>query len=258
MYLLRRLLRKKAAVFSEVRLRELEERLGYCFREPLLLEKALRHRSSLQSDKLTASSANEQLEFLGDAVLGLVTAEYLFRSYPREDEGKLTKYKSVIVSGLMLSKYAAKIGLGDFILMGSGEIRSGGRTRPTILEDAFEAAVGAIYLDGGLKAARRFIESRLLVFLEDELEAVSNQNFKSELLEYAQSCGLPQPFYSVVDSVGPDHHKTFIVQVSLEGRELGKGSGRSKKSAEQRAAQAALMELDKIEERKKTEILNDE
>lgn len=248
MYFLRRLFRKKATVFSGFRLRELEARIGYCFKDPGLLEKALRHRSSLQRDKLTAVCANEQLEFLGDAALGLVTAEYLFRKYPEEDEGKLTKIKSLMVSGQILSKYAANLGLGEYLLMGSGEIRSGGRSRPTILEDAFEAIAGAIYLDGGLEAAREFIETKLLIHLDDEIESTTNQNFKSELLEYAQACGFPQPFYSVIDSTGPDHHKTFTVLVSVNGQDMGRGKGRSKKSAEQRAAQEALLRLGVLKE----------
>lgn len=235
--------RKRPTEFDSKRLAELENRLGYRFQNISLVEKALRHRSSLQRDNLDASDSNELMEFLGDAVIGLITAEHLYLEIPDVDEGKLTQIKSVVVSGRVLGAKAAGIGLGDFLLMGAGEARNGGRDRPSILEDAFEAMVGAIYLDGGLKAAENFVHRILLSDIDDILDAAESKNYKSVLLEHAQANADGQPHYKVISEEGPDHHKTFTIEVSLNGIVLGKGIGRSKKRAEQRAASAALEKL---------------
>jgi len=235
--------RKRSTQFDGKRLAELENRLGYRFQDISLVEKALRHRSSLQRDNLDASDSNELMEFLGDAVIGLITAEHLYLEFPDVDEGKLTQIKSVVVSGRVLGDKAAGIGLGDFLLMGTGESRNGGRDRPSILEDAFEAMVGAIYLDGGLKAAEDFVHKILLSDIDDILDATESKNFKSILLEHAQANSEGQPYYKVISEDGPDHHKTFTIEVSIKGETLGKGVGRSKKRAEQRAASAALEKL---------------
>ena len=237
------LFRRKSAEFSGKQLSDLEKRIGYSFKNLSFLEQALRHRSSLQKDNLEPGEANELMEFLGDAVLGLVTAEYLYCQYPDENEGKLTQLKSLVVSGQALSQCAGEMALGDFIIMGTGEIRNGGRSRPTILEDAFEALVGAIYLDGGLKPARKFITDNLLTHLEVWAEQKDFQNYKSLFLEWAQSKGYPQPFYKVAGETGPEHNKMFTIEVSLKDEVLGIGKGRSKKLAEQRAARSAMEKM---------------
>lgn len=222
---------------------ELEGKIGYRFKNPSLAERALRHRSSLQQEKLEQTDAYEQLEFLGDSVIGLISAEYLFKEYPDEDEGKLTQIKSLLVSGEVLSQRAMALDLGQFLLMGAGEVRSGGRERRSILEDAFEALVGAIYLDGGLKAAKRFVQRHLLNCVNEVIDSDELRNYKSMLLEYAQSTSTSQPVYEVVSETGPDHQKTYSIEVSLNGKALGMGRGCSKKRAEQRAARVALEKL---------------
>jgi len=239
----KRVFQKKRLQYSGRLPRNLEKRIGYRFKNPAFLERALRHRSSLQMDNLSAGDSNELLEFLGDAVLGLVTADFLYRHFPDESEGKLTQLKSLVVSGQALSLLAVELGLGDFIIMGSGEIRNGGRQRPTILENAFEALVGAIYLDGGMKPAQRFLQNRLLSRLEEWTELEEFQNYKSLLLEWAQANNLPQPYYRVIEESGPDHNKVFTIDVALNEEILGVGKGRSKKLAEQRAARAAMEKI---------------
>ena len=221
----------------------LEKNIGYRFQDSSLVVKALRHRSALQKDNLEPVDANETLEFLGDAVLGLVTAEYLFHKLPCENEGKMTQLKSLAVSGHVLSICATEIDLGKYLLLGSGEAKNGGRSRPTILEDAFEALVGAIYLDGGLKYAARFIHDCLLTKLPKFLENEDLNNYKSQLLEWAQANISDQPYYHVIEESGPDHDKTFTVEVSLTNQSKGKGRGQSKKLAEQRAARSALKNM---------------
>ncbi len=243
MFRWKRIFRRAAVEFNCWRLSKLEERIGYRFRDPSLAERALRHRSSLQQEKLDLTDAYEQLEFLGDSVIGLIAAEYLFREYPDEDEGKLTQIKSLLVSGEVLSQRALALDLGRFLLMGAGEVRSGGRERRSILEDAFEALVGAVYLDGGLKAAQRFVQQHLLSCVDEIIDSDELRNYKSMLLEYAQSTSTSQPVYMVMSESGPDHKKIYTIEVSLNGKILGTGEGRSKKRAEQRAAREALEKL---------------
>ncbi len=231
---------KRRTNFSVSKIRRLERQICYRFRDPAILERALRHRSSLQRDNLEASEANELLEFLGDAILGMVTAEYLYHNYPEDNEGELTQKKSLIVSGSVLSKCAANLELGEYIIMGAGEARNGGRKRPTILEDTFEAMVGAIYLDGGLKAARNFIKNVLLSNIDDIIE--SHSNYKSILLEWTQKIFSIQPTYKTIKESGPDHRKIFTVQTQVHNH-YGIGVGSSKKSAEQNAAKDLLLKM---------------
>jgi ribonuclease-3 len=221
----------------------LEKRIDYRFKHASIAERALTHRSSLQREKLELIDSNEQLEFLGDSVLGLVASEYILEKYPHFGEGRLTQIKSLIVSGEVLSQSARHIDLGAFLLMGVGEIRSGGRTRPSILEDAFEALVGAIYLDGGLKAARKFIRQHLLTRLEEICESDDLRNYKSILLEYTQSHSSKQPVYRVISEEGPDHQKNYKIEVLISGESFGFGEGTCKKRAEQLAARCALLKL---------------
>ncbi len=184
--------------------------------------------------------SNERLEFLGDSVLGLVTSEYLYRQHPNEHEGQLTKTKSLLVSKAILSRRALAMGLGRFVLMSHSEVESGGRQRLSILADAFESVIGAIYLDQGFEAARAFIERWLL---RDSREIVSDKrhtNYKSHLQEYVQSTFRTHPVYRIRSEMGPDHSKHFMVEVLVGRRMLGEGKGRNKKEAEQAAARDAL------------------
>lgn len=224
-------------------LRELEKKIGYRFRQPELGERAIRHRSLLRQNNLSSTDAYERLEFLGDAVLGLVAARYLIQSQPEAGEGELTKMKSLIVSGEVLSQRAREIGFGRHLLMGTGEIRSGGRKRPSILEDTFESLVGAIYLDGGMKPATEFINRHLLSYMGKICDSDEHRNYKSMLLEHAQAELSTQPVYRVISEEGPDHDKTYRVEVSISEKALGVGEGNSKKRAEQRAAKKALDKL---------------
>jgi ribonuclease-3 len=203
----------------------------------------VKHRSSFSGSKDHTGESNEQLEFLGDAVLSLIVAEHLLTINPQYGEGELTKLKSMVVSGEVLSRRAKELDLGQFIRLGNGEIRSGGRVRPSILEDTYEAIVGAIFLDGGLNPARAFIRYTLLDFLDELLESSDLQNYKSRLLEYTQANFGAQPSYRVVSESGPDHHKTYRIEVFIHNQSYGWGEGRNKKRAEQRAARQALIKL---------------
>lgn len=223
--------------------RPIERMLGYRFRNPELLDQALTHRSVLPQTGRDRSQANEQLEFLGDAVLELVIVDHLFRRFPEKTEGDLTKLKSMIVSGDSLQAIAQKLNLGDYIIMSENEARNGGRNRHSILEDTFEAVIAAIYLDGGRKPAERFIKKNLLAFLDEIIDEKLDTNFKSQLLEYAQSNNGGLPVYSISKESGPDHNKKFEVAVSLKGTVVGKGIGKSKKTAQQNAARNALSNL---------------
>ena len=217
----------------------LEERIGYKFRDPLLLAEALTHPSvghEAQRDHVN----NQRLEFLGDAVLQLVITERLFRHFSEEAEGRLTKLRSRIVSRETLKNYAIAIDLGRHLMMGRGEEASGGRERTSTLGDAFEALIGAIYLDSDLETVRTFILTQARADLELIAEAPLDINPKGNLQELLQSISPSSPIYDVVSQSGPEHEKTFVVKVSWEGVELGQGTGRNKKQAETAAAEEAL------------------
>ncbi|MCX6639189.1 MAG: ribonuclease III [bacterium] len=224
-------------------LRALEQRIHHTFRDPRLLLQALKHRSYLDTSGEKRVQSNERLEFLGDAVLDLVVSDHFFRTEVNEDEGALTNFKSTIVSGAVLATQARKIGLGEYLLLSENEAKSGGRYRDSILEDALEALIGAIYLDGGVKPAHRFVQQFLLSDSEKILAIKSFQNYKSILQEYAQGRGSDPPVYTVLEATGPDHDKRYLVEVCLEGKIVGQGRGRSKKEAEQRAAAEGVKQL---------------
>jgi ribonuclease-3 len=188
--------------------------------------------------------SNERLEFLGDSVLGLVTSEFLYRAHPTEHEGQLTKTKSLLVSKAILSRRALAMGLGRFVLMSHSEVESGGRQRLSILADAFEAVVGAIYLDQGFDAARGFIQRWLLADARAIEADKRHTNYKSHLQEYVQSTFRTHPVYRIRSEAGPDHSKHFLVEVMVGRRTLGSGKGRNKKEAEQAAARDALDRVD--------------
>lgn len=231
---------------SKVNITEFCETIGYSFREPATLLLALKHRSYLITTGENRSASNERLELLGDAVLGLVVTEYLYKKYPRETEGILTNYKSLLVSGRLLARVAKDIGLGQYLLLNESEARSGGRKRSSILADAVESVLGAIYLDGGLEAARTFIYNNITHRLDDLLQDDHLRNNKSLLQEYCQSLNLNGPYYRVEEESGPDHLKVFTVSAVIDGEAVGTGTGTSKKKAEQSAANEALHELDLI------------
>ena len=216
--------------------------IGYRFGDPLLLVLALTHRSFTKTVSDHAPS-NERLEFLGDSVLGLVIAHQLYSDHPNQREGDLTKAKAMLVSEATLSHVGKEIGLHDHIHLSPEEDKSGGRKRASIVSDAFESVIGAVYLDGGFDAARdlilRLIYSRKSSILSD----ISQKNFKGDLLELIQSRGEGMPRYDVISEVGPDHHKVFHVVVKVNGDTVGEGRGLSKKEAEQKAASQALEDL---------------
>jgi ribonuclease III len=219
----------------------LEERIGYKFRNPLLLAEALTH-PSLGHETQQRHFDNQRLEFLGDAILQVVITEHLFRHFGDEPEGQLTKLRSRLVSRETLKEHAAALDLGRFLLMGRGEEASGGRSRTSTLADAFEALIGAIYLDGDLEEARKFILTQARADLAQLAEEPVDINPKGHLQELLQSISPRSPVYGLISQSGPEHDKMFVVQAVWEGIILGKGSGRSKKQAETAAA-AEAMEL---------------
>src|SRR5213082_4040157 len=217
----------------------LEERIGYKFRNSLLLAEALTH-PSLGHEAQRYHFDYQRLEFLGDAVLQLVITEYLFQHFGGEAEGQLTKLRSRLVSRETLKMHAATLDLGRYILMGRGEESSGGRSRTSTLADAFEALIGAIYLDGGLEAAKEFILTQTRGDLAQLAETPVDVNPKGQLQELLQSISPRSPIYELVSQSGPEHEKMFVSQVVWEGIVLGQGSGRSKKQAETVAALEAM------------------
>lgn len=212
-------------------------------------QQALMHRSMLRGEPQSHLKSNERLEFLGDAVLGFVTAEHLYKRFPDCDEGFLTRVRAKIVNGQALARFAVRLNLGPLILLSENMDQSGGRDNPTILADAFEAVIGALYLDLGEEAARVFIQEKILKEIDLEDLADQRDNYKSLLLEHAQSLGWPQPQYRVTDEEGPSHEKTFTVEVILNGDAYGRGVARNKKKAEQEAAGEALDRLREEETR---------
>jgi ribonuclease-3 len=217
----------------------LEERIGYKFRNSLLLAEALTH-PSLGHETQRYHFDNQRLEFLGDAVLQLVITEHLFRHFGGEAEGQLTKLRSRLVSRETLKMHAASLDLGRYLLMGRGEEASGGRERTSTLADAFEALIGALYLDGGLDTARKFILAQARGDLEQLAEEPVDINPKGHLQELLQSISPRSPVYELISQSGPEHEKTFVVQAVWEGMVLGQGSGPSKKQAETAAALDAM------------------
>ncbi len=227
-------------------LRALQAHVGYRFRDHTLLEQALKHRSYVYARQGTGVESNERLEYLGDAVLDLLVAEFLYREYQSLREGDLTQMKSLVVSRTILAAKARSIDLDHFILLSAEERRAGGAVQPSILSDALEAVIGAIYLDGGLEAARRTVHDVLLQDFEELHTREDFVNFKSRLLEHTQSQGSGHPKYHVHNEDGPDHDKLFSVNVSVTGETLGSGQGRSKKEAQQMAARDALKRLGQL------------
>ena len=217
----------------------LEDRIGYKFRNPLLLAEALTHPSVRHETKQHYFD-NQRLEFLGDAVLQLVMTEHLFGHFKDEAEGTLTKLRSRLVSREVLAVHAATLELGRYLIVGRGEDASGGRERNSTLADAFEALVGAIYLDSDLATVRRFILEQAAGDLAQLVEEPTDINPKGHLQELLQAISPRSPVYELISQTGPEHEKTFVVRAVWEGIMLGEGTGRSKKQAETAAAEEAM------------------
>jgi ribonuclease-3 len=231
-----------------VRLRDefetLQRAIGYRFRDRGLLEHALTHTSRANEDVSGGVVDNESMEFLGDAVLGFVVADLLFREFPQFDEGQKSKAKAAVVSTAALARQAERLQLGDHLLLGRGEEKTGGRRKQALLADTYEALIAAIYLDGGIEHARAFIVRELSPLVDEvRRDGVSGQDYKSALQELLQSRDLPLPEYRLVATQGPDHRKLFEIEVGVRGEPLATATGASKKEAEQEAARAALEKL---------------
>ncbi|MGA2482650.1 MAG: ribonuclease III [Candidatus Acidiferrales bacterium] len=221
---------------------QLETVLAYKFRRPELLRMALTHRSATAGAAGQVSTDdNERLEFLGDAVLGLLASEYLLEAYADWQEGHLSRCRARLVNAHALAAAARRLGLGEYLHLGRGEEKTGGRDRVAMLADAFEAVVGAMYLDGGIAPARQFLKRHVFdLAAEDGMLQLASSDHKSGLQEYLQAQGKPPAEYRVIAETGPDHRKTFLVEVWSEGHALAVGEGLSKKEAEQAAARQAL------------------
>ena len=226
----------------KARLEELEQTIGHRFRQPELLERALTHRSAAPDGTATEIRAdNEQLEYLGDAVLGMLVSEYLVGTFPHWSEGQLSKSRARLVNAASLHTAARRLNLGEHLRLGKGEEKTGGREKPALLADAFEAVVAAVYLDAGLPASRDFVKRALL---DEAIDLEGNRlelsDHKSALQEFLQAQGLASPRYTVLRETGPDHRKTFWMQVDVPGLVNATGTGANKKEAEQSAAAQAL------------------
>lgn len=231
-------------MLSEEALAELEARVGRRFRRRELLTTAFVH-VSVAGDRVGDPTAvsNERLEFLGDAVIELLVSRSLFDANPDWDEGALTEARALIVTTDSLARVAGELGLGQWLVLARGEERTGGRERPSNLADTIEAVAGAIYLDGGLTAARRFVEAHILAGVDLTRPPIGARDPKTVLQERLQAAGLPHPTYRAVSTEGPDHRPTFVVEASAGARVLARGRGGSKKLAERDAASKALSEL---------------
>lgn len=236
---------KQASALAQERIEQLVSR---SVNNVLVYEQALTHRSVLRQEEGKDVRSNERLEFLGDAVLGLLVAEYLYEHFPEKDEGFLTQMRSKLVNNKRaLARFADAIDLGDYIILSPNMEQSGGRENASILADAFEAIIGALYLDQGEAGARAFVEDTIFNRLDVTAIAHQRHNYKSALQEYVQARGWSHPEYKLVSEEGPSHRKLFTSEVLVQGDSCGRGTGRSKKKAEQEAAARALEHLETID-----------
>ena len=222
-------------------IKDLEAALGYRFHNITLLQNALTHSSYANEHWHDSLRSNERLDFLGDSILGMVVAEYLYRNFPDRPEGELTRMRADMVCENSLARIAEQVDLGKHLLLGNGEEQGGGRNRPSILADAVESVIAASFLDGGMAAAEGII--RRFVLSNVPVSKLKNLDYKTSLQELVQQKKNQQLSYQMVGEKGPDHDKEFFVEVSLNGTVVGKGSGSSKKRAEQDAARAAMEAL---------------
>ena len=222
-------------------IKDLEEEIGYHFHNISLLQNALTHSSYANERWHNSLLSNERLEFLGDSILGMLVAEYLYRNFPDRPEGELTRMRADMVCEKTLAGVAEKIQLGRHLLLGHGEEQGGGRTRESILADAVESVIAASFLDGGMEAALHFIQTFILV--EVPVSQLHNMDYKTKLQELVQQKKNQVLTYQLTGETGPDHDKHFEVAVDLNGTEVGRGAGRSKKRAEQEAARIAIAHL---------------
>lgn len=219
-------------------IKDLESAIGYRFRNITLLQNALTHSSYANERWHNSLKSNERLEFLGDSILGMVVAEYLYKNFPDRPEGELTRMRADMVCEKSLASVAARIGLGQHLMLGNGEEQGGGRNRDSILADAVESVIAAAFLDGGMAAARQFIDQYILV--EVPVTKLHNADYKTALQELVQQKKNQVLTYTLIGESGPDHDKRFEVEVKLNGEVVGVGSGSSKKRAEQDAAHSAI------------------
>lgn len=222
-------------------LEELEKKIGYTFQDKSKLKLAMTHSSYANEKTVGKQENNERLEFLGDAVLELVSSQFLFKKYPKKPEGDLTRLRASIVCEPTLALCAQEISLGSFLFLGKGEDLTGGRERPSVTSDAFEALIGAIYLDGGFAAAENFIEQFVLQDIEKKQLFFDSKTNLQQIVQ--RDCPEEELTYRIVKETGPDHNKTFQVEVYIGEQMFGVGSGHSKKNAEQEAAYQALLKL---------------
>ena len=222
-------------------IKDLEEEIGYRFHNISLLQNALTHSSYANERWHNSLLSNERLEFLGDSILGMLVAEYLYRNFPDRPEGELTRMRADMVCEKTLSGVAEQIHLGKHLLLGHGEEQGGGRTRESILADAVESVIAAAFLDGGMEAALHFVKTFILV--QVPVKQLHNADYKTQLQELVQQKKNQVLAYVLLDETGPDHDKHFAVAVTLNGTEVGRGDGRSKKRAEQEAARLAIEKL---------------
>ena len=222
-------------------IKDLETAIGYHFGNITLLQNALAHSSYANERWHDSLKSNERLEFLGDSILGMIVAEYLYEKYPNRPEGELSRMRADMVCETSLAKIAEKIGLGKHLLLGNGEEQGGGRNRPSILADAVESVIAASFLDGGMEAAKAFVYKFVLCNVPET--KLKNTDYKTMLQERVQKKKNQVLAYEMVDQSGPDHDKQFVVAVSLNGQVVGKGIGSSKKRAEQDAARVAMETL---------------
>ena len=225
---------------NHLNLEEFERKIEYCFSDKSLLILALTHSSYANENKKGKHENNERLEFLGDAVLDMVVSEYMYRHFPKMPEGELTKLRAAVVCEGSLAALSRSLGIGRCLLLGKGEESTGGRDRDSILADAFEAIIGAICIDGGMEAATKYIEGFMISCIEHTKNHFRNLDCKTHLQEIIQKVSKVPLQYVIIDEQGPDHDKVFVAEVTHEGKILGKGSGKSKKEAEQSAANNAL------------------
>jgi ribonuclease-3 len=224
-----------------------------------LLTHSLTHKSAIDQEDIKGLFSNERLEFLGDAVLNCLVTEYLFLNHPDKSEGQLSKIKSLVVSRKILGEVAKKIDLGKYLIFGLSEEKSGGRDRASTMSNAFEAILGAVYLDGGLNKAKSVLQRNLFERIPEFLQDERNINYKSRILELSQQDGFGIPKYITIEATGPDHAKEFKVRIEIAGFPLGEGSGMNKKNAQQLAAQQAIENYNKeiLLSRRKGEVSNE-